>query len=254
MRLCFSFARSIERRRLRWVSTLTATCTRTWRRCLFKLSFLLFIHLHWSRFAINQPTMYPYFRIIHENNPPKEFYEILWQCWFDCRCLKLKMKLKWKRNYSEWSIVSSSRSFCLWFFSAKLLHFTYVFKHNDADKKVSHQLVGDPIINDDQVEAFLMNPTFSSKGGFRIIINGITIYQAWIIINASSSMNVHQWIIIISGSMDHHQRHHNLPDLSLYHPIPKHDFNHAEVRSIGIWMGLATNGNSNASKVSGVCK
>ena len=28
-----------------------------------------------------------------------------------------------------------------------------------------------------QVEAFLMNPTFSSKGGFRIIINGVTIYQ-----------------------------------------------------------------------------
>jgi len=30
-----------------------------------------------------------------------------------------------------------------------------------------------------QVEAFLMNPTFSSKGGFRIIINGITIYQKY---------------------------------------------------------------------------
>ena len=28
-----------------------------------------------------------------------------------------------------------------------------------------------------QVEAFLMNPTFSSKGGYRIIINGITIFQ-----------------------------------------------------------------------------
>ena len=30
---------------------------------------------------------------------------------------------------------------------------------------------------DPQVEAFLMNPTFTSKGGFRIIINGVTIYQ-----------------------------------------------------------------------------
>jgi len=30
-----------------------------------------------------------------------------------------------------------------------------------------------------QVEAFLMNPTFSSKGGFRIIINGVTIYQKY---------------------------------------------------------------------------
>lgn len=30
-----------------------------------------------------------------------------------------------------------------------------------------------------QVEAFLMNPTFSSKGGFRIIINGVTIYQTY---------------------------------------------------------------------------
>ena len=28
-----------------------------------------------------------------------------------------------------------------------------------------------------QVETFLMHPTFSSKGGFRIAINGITIYQ-----------------------------------------------------------------------------
>ena len=28
-----------------------------------------------------------------------------------------------------------------------------------------------------QVETFLMSPTFSSKGGFRIKINGVTIYQ-----------------------------------------------------------------------------
>ena len=40
-------------------------------------------------------------------------------------------------------------------------------------------------IGDHQVEAFLMNPTFSSKGGFRIIINGITIYQVKIHITAS---------------------------------------------------------------------
>ena len=31
----------------------------------------------------------------------------------------------------------------------------------------------------DQVEAFLMNPTFTSKGGFRIIINGVTIYKVF---------------------------------------------------------------------------
>jgi len=30
-----------------------------------------------------------------------------------------------------------------------------------------------------QVETFLMSPTFSSKGGFRIKINGVTIYQAY---------------------------------------------------------------------------
>ena len=30
-----------------------------------------------------------------------------------------------------------------------------------------------------QTEAFLMNPTFSSKGGFKIIINGITIYKVF---------------------------------------------------------------------------
>ena len=29
----------------------------------------------------------------------------------------------------------------------------------------------------DQVETFLMNPTLTSKGGFRIIINGITFYK-----------------------------------------------------------------------------
>ena len=28
-----------------------------------------------------------------------------------------------------------------------------------------------------QVESFLMNPTFTSKGGFKIMINGITFFQ-----------------------------------------------------------------------------
>ena len=33
--------------------------------------------------------------------------------------------------------------------------------------------------NHHQVEAFLMNPSFTSKGGFRISINGVRIYQVW---------------------------------------------------------------------------
>ena len=28
-----------------------------------------------------------------------------------------------------------------------------------------------------QVETFLMNPTFTSKGGFKIVINGVAIYK-----------------------------------------------------------------------------
>lgn len=33
--------------------------------------------------------------------------------------------------------------------------------------------------NHHQVEAFLMHPSFTSKGGFRISINGVRIYQVW---------------------------------------------------------------------------
>ena len=38
-----------------------------------------------------------------------------------------------------------------------------------------------------QVENFLMNPTFTSKGGFRIMLNGVTIYQVVKIPTMSSS-------------------------------------------------------------------
>ena len=39
--------------------------------------------------------------------------------------------------------------------------------------------------HDHQVEAFLMNPSFTSKGGFRISINGVRIYQVITITTSS---------------------------------------------------------------------
>ena len=54
---------------------------------------------------------------------------------------------------------------------------------------------------------------------------------------------------------NYHQRDHNLPGLNPHRRIPTVTIlTFAEVRSVGIRMGLAKIGNSDASKVSGICE
>ena len=56
------------------------------------------------------------------------------------------------------------------------MYFGYL---NAMSTRVGDKNIYNQSITENQVEAFLMNPTFSSKGGFRIIINGVTIYKVF---------------------------------------------------------------------------
>ena len=83
---------------------------------------------------------------------------------------KLPLHPELPNSFSTWSTVFFYR------FSQ------YVYPYSMGHSSTWHFVRSISDQDHHQVENFLMNPTFTSKGGFRISLNGITIYQVELIL------------------------------------------------------------------------